>query len=99
MAARAKIKFLEKRSAPSARECTIEIWRTRTLLNLIAWLCQLSYKKKNYINLNTELNIYHIIEYCYNRLAIHDLKQRKNGTFGEIGKIGKAESFLWEEPF
>ena len=24
---------------PSARECTIEIWSTRTLLNLIAWLC------------------------------------------------------------
>ena len=24
---------------PSARECTIEIWSMRTLLNLIAWLC------------------------------------------------------------
>ena len=24
---------------PSARECTIGIWSTRTLLNLIAWLC------------------------------------------------------------
>ena len=26
--------------------------------------------KKYYININTELNIYQIIEYCYNRLAI-----------------------------
>ena len=26
--------------------------------------------KKYYININTELNIYRIIEYCYNRLAI-----------------------------
>ena len=25
--------------------------------------------KKNYININTELNVYQIIEYCYNRLA------------------------------
>ena len=29
--------------------------------------------KKNYININTELNIYQIIEYCYNRLAIGHL--------------------------
>ena len=28
--------------------------------------------KKIYININTELNIYQIIEYCYNRLAILD---------------------------
>ena len=26
--------------------------------------------KKNYININTELNVYQIIEYCYNRRAI-----------------------------
>ena len=40
MAARAKKNFLQSDwLTPSARECTIEIWSTRTLLNLIAWLC------------------------------------------------------------
>ena len=33
--------------------------------------------KKNYININTELNIYQIIEYCYNRLAIHETENFK----------------------
>ena len=40
MAARAKKNFWQSDLlTPSARECTIEIWSTRTLLNLIAWLC------------------------------------------------------------
>ena len=40
MAARAKKKFWQRDLlTPSARECTIEIWSTGTLLNLIAWLC------------------------------------------------------------
>ena len=40
MAARAKKNFWQSDLlTPSARECTIEIWSTLTLLNLIAWLC------------------------------------------------------------
>ena len=40
MAARATKNFWQSDLlTPSARECTIEIWSTRTLLNLIAWLC------------------------------------------------------------
>ena len=40
MAARVKKNFWQSDLlTPSARECTIEIWSTRTLLNLIAWLC------------------------------------------------------------
>ena len=40
MAARAKKNFWQSDLlTPSARECTIEIWSTHTLLNLIAWLC------------------------------------------------------------
>ena len=44
MAARAKKNFWQSDLlTPSARECTIEIWSTRTLLNLVTWLCQLCY--------------------------------------------------------
>ena len=40
MAACAKTNFWQSDLlTPSARECTIKIWSTRTLLNLIAWLC------------------------------------------------------------
>ena len=40
MAARATKNFWQSDLlTPSARECTIEIWSTRTLLILIAWLC------------------------------------------------------------
>ena len=40
MAARAKKNFWQSDLlTPSAWECTIEIWSTRMLLNLIAWLC------------------------------------------------------------
>ena len=37
--------------------------------------------KKNYININTELNIYQIIEYCYNRLAIFRSCSLKDRVF------------------
>ena len=61
--------------------------------------------KKNYININNELNVYQIIEYCYNRLAIHVIRsasqilRKKNTFFGELFGSSSPSGYLMKYCF
>ena len=68
--------------------------------------------KKYYININTELNIYQIIEYCYNRLAIVWQTTLANGNYKKysfrtamfsqfisprLAEIARLKPFTWQK--